>query len=782
MSDLKKLVLPKSKLRPECDIANHTFISTDEINDMKEFVGQERALKAICYALQMNSNSYHMFAAGASSIYKRRFIEKYLKEHIQRKNPPLDWCYVYNFKIPYNPIALSFAAGNGLMFKNDMKKFIDQLLYAIPEMHESNEYITATEKINFQYKTEIEINHDKLIAEARESDLLLVLKDEDYNIVPLVNNKRMTKEQYQSLNEEEQRTIDKKIKNLKSKLGKLKDCLPAIYKEKHKKLIEIRDVFVGAVVKSLMGDLRKKYMDSKVVQYFNELEQDIMIHVDKFQKSNDMLEFDEIITPKDRPSLLRYHVNLMVSISDANVPIIYEHNPDYINLVGQLEGTAQHGNILSDLTLIKPGSLHKANGGYLILEFDKLFKDNHAWEGLKRILNSNEIIIEPEGNKSATQLQPEAIPINIKIILLGDRFDYDNLSLEDDDFIRLFKVLVDFTTTVDRTASNISELIACIAFMVKQKGLKPFHFSAVAELINYLIRLSGTSNKISLLQDEMVELAEEANFWAIKNNNPMVFKNDISLALKSKEYRMDQIREELYEDLLTGHYLIDLQGHAIGQINAISVITLSNFSFGRPTKITASIRSGRESIIDIQREVNLGGSNHSKGVLILKGYLKGKYARDLPLFLSASLVLEQTYGKIDGDSASLAELCALISAISNLKINQSIGVTGSVNQHGFVQSVGDINEKIEGFYNICSLKGLTGKQGVIIPRSNIINLMLNDDVVNACVNNKFRVYAVSHVDEALNILMDKEPVEIHALCELTLVRFAKTRLKMVKNT
>lgn len=780
MNNAKKQMLPKSKLRPECNLRNFTFSSTDEINEVNEFIGQKRALEAMNYSVEMKSNSYHMFASGASSLYKIRFIEKYLRENLKARSLSLDWCYVYNFKVPYNPVALSFAAGTGLQFKNDMKAFIDQLIYAIPEMYESNEYISATEKINYRYKTEIEIKHEKLIKEARESDLLLVLKDEDYNIVPLISNHKMTNEQYQVLDLAEKRKIDNKIKKLKSRLGKMKDCLPAIYKEKHKKLVEVKNEFVGAVVKSLISVLKDKYTDPKVVQYLNELEQDIIVHPEEFQKVNDMLEIEEMNASHEKVSLLRYHVNLMVISDDVTVPIIYETNPDYINLVGQLEGTAQHGTLLSDITLIKPGSLHRANGGYLILEVEKLMKDTHAWEGLKRILLSCKIIIEPEGIKGTTQLQPEPIPLDIKIILLGDRYDYDNLSFEDNDFVRLFKILVDFEISIDRTNQNIRKFISFINFIILQKGLKPFHCDAVAELINYSIRLAGSSNKLSLLHDEMIELAEEANYWAIKNLNSVVYKNDICLALKSKEHRVDKIRDEFYEEHLSGHFLIDLKGSSIGQINAISVITLSNFSFGRPTKVTATVRSGRESIVDIQREVNLGGSNHSKGVLILNGYLKGKYAREFPFFLSASLVLEQTYGKVDGDSASLSELCALISSLSSTAIKQSIGVTGSVNQFGFVQSVGDINHKIEGFYNFCALKGLTGNQGVIIPKSNIINLMLNEEVVDACVKGNFFVYAVSHIDEALSILMDREPEDIHALCELNLIKFAKTRIGLLK--
>jgi len=780
----KNVPLPRSILLPAVDPNQLTFSTTDEITNHIENIGQSRALQALSFGIEMKQTSYHLYAAGPSGLGKKYFVKNYLHKVVSTEPPPDDWCYVNNFKESHKPIALKFPTGEAEVFKQEMQAFIDQLGYAIPAMFESKEYRTRIEKIRAKYKNREERLINKIIKDANANGLMLIGKPGNYEVVAWVNNEKMSKEHFEKLNEKVKKDLILKINKIQARLIKLKDEMPGWIQQKHLELKEIRTDFTNTLVSTLIAELKEKYTDPKVLSYLRDVQQDIIDSPEIFlsKKDNNSKNEDEELHEKLR--LTRYAVNVIVgNDKQAHSPIIFERNPTYVNLVGQLEGTAQHGTVISDLTLIKPGALHKANGGYLILEVNKVLKESNAWESLKRILLSKKITIEPlysQGNAGTTQLQPEAIPLDVKVILLGYRDRYDSLGEEDDDFNKLFKVLVDFETTMERTDEQIKKFTAYLAKIIKRRKLTTFHRGAIAEIINRCIRLAGDSNKIALQRSSLVEIMEESNYWATKRGEKIVYQVDVERAVEAKVKRIDKIRKEFYEDISTGTILIDLKGEAIGQINGISIINLSNFSFGLPTRITATTRSGKESMVDIQREVNLGGANHSKGVLILAGYLKGRYAKEQPFFLSASLVLEQTYGMIDGDSASLGELCALISSLSNVPVKQSFGITGSVNQHGVVQSVGGINEKIEGFFDMCSIEGLTGSQGVLIPHTNIKNLMLKKEVVQACDEGRFHVYAVKTIDEALALLTDKQPQEIHTLCEATLIKFAKTRKGIIE--
>jgi len=777
---MKKLSsLPQSLLRPAIDPGQFSFSTTDEIANLVENIGQTRALQALAFGIEMKPSSYHLYAAGPSGLGKKYFIKHYLQKVVSSEPPPDDWCYVNNFKESNKPIALKFPTGEGVIFKQDMKAFIDQLLYALPAMFESKDYRTNIERIRTKYKNREEKLITKLALEAKASGLVIFGKPGNYEVAPVFNDEKMSKEQFEKITEKEKKELVNKMNKIHIRLARIKDEMPVWYKEKHNKLKEIRIEYVNTIVSTLIVELKEKYTDIKVLNYLREVQEDIIESPENLlnKKENNNNNEDEGMSEKSH--LIRYEVNVIVgNDKQAHSPIIFERNPTYTNLVGQLEGTAQHGTVISDLTLIKPGALHKANGGYLIIEISKLLNDLHAWDSLKRILLAKKITIDPlqaQGVISSTQLQPEPIPLDVKVILLGYRDKYDSLGDEDDDFNKLFKVLVDFETTMERNDAQIDKFVAYIARIIKRRKLLPFHNSAVAAIITQCIRNAGESHKIALQRSMLVEIMEESNYWAAKRGEFIVYKEDVDKALSAKMFRIDKIRKEYYEDITTGTILIDLKNEAVGQINGISILTLSNFSFGLPTRITATTRSGKESIVDIQREVNLGGANHSKGVLILSGFLKGRYAQEQPFYLSASIVLEQTYGMIDGDSASLGELCALLSSLSKVPIKQSLGVTGSVNQYGAVQSVGGINEKVEGFFDMCHLEGLTGKQGVLIPLTNINNLMLKQSVVSACEQGVFHIYAVKTVDDALSLLTGLYPNEIHALCENTLIKYAQVR-------
>lgn len=779
---MKKIApLPQTMLRPSVDPLQFGFNTTAEITEHVENIGQTRALEALSFGIEMKPTSYHLYASGPSGLGKKYFIKHYLQKVVASEPPPNDWCYVNNFKEVNKPIALSFPTGEGDVFKQDMQAFVDQLLYAIPAMFESKEYRARIERMRSKYRNREAKSIAKLMKEANESGLMLIDKSGDYEVAPMVNGEIVSQDAFEKLPEKEKKDLLVKMNKIQMRFARIKDEMPVWYKEKHAKLKEIKTEYISRLVSTLIAELKAKYTDVKVLNYLRDVQQDIIDAPEIFLVKKDAAGSNAEDGIVEKSHLTRYEVNVIVgNDKKAHSPIIFERNPTYTNLVGQLEAASQHGIVVSDLTLIKAGALHKANGGYLIVEINKLLTDTNAWDSLKRILLSKKITIEPlhaQGAISSTQLQPEAIPLDVKVILLGYRDKYDLLGEEDDDFLKLFKVLVDFETSMDRTDDQIKKFIGYIARIIKRRKLIPFEARAVSEIINICIRRAGDSNKIALQRSNLVEIMEEANYWAIKRGEHTVSKIDVEKAMHAKEKRIDKVRKEYYDDIQTGTILIDLKNEVVGQINGLSVISLSNFTFGLPTRITASTRAGKASLIDIQREVDLGGANHSKGVLILAGFFKGRYAKELPFHLSASIVLEQTYGMIDGDSASLAELCALISSLSNVPIKQSIGITGSINQHGRVQSVGGINEKIEGFYDICAIHELTGTQGVIIPATNTKNLMLKQEVVEACANGLFRIYAVETIDEALTIVTGIDLKKIHAQCEAALIQYAMSSKK-----
>lgn len=775
---MKKITaLSPAILRPACDPKQLAFTTTAEITTFLETIGQERALEALSFGLEMKLRSHHIYALGPAGLGKHYFMQHRL-QHIAIKEPPAaDWCYVNNFKEPQKPIALKFAPGEGLEFKQDMHAFIEQLHYSIPAMFESREYRNRIEKIESKFKNREEKLLKNISKEARKLDLIILGTPGSYDIVPLLNEEKMTKEQFDILDESTKKELTIKINKIKSRLERVKHEMPQWYKQKHDTLKEIKNDFCNTLVTSLIGELKEKYTDPKVLNYLRNVQEDIIESPIFVMTPIDMETEEDNNHGPEKTGVNRYEVNVIVSHDkEGHAPIITESHPNYTNLVGQLEGTPQHGTLTSDFTLIKAGALHFSNGGYLMVEIKKLLKDMHAWDSLKRILIERKITIEPLQSHAlgATQLQPEPIPLEVKVILLGDRNDYESLE-DDDDFNKLFKVIIEFETTIKRTDDLIQQFVFYMARIIKKRKLGPFHRDAVALIIDHCIRITDESQKISLQRNSIVEILEESRYWANKYEQKIVRKEDVEIALAAKIRRLDKMRCDFYEDILSGSILIDVEGEAVGQVNGISIIELPDFYFGIPTRITATTRSGKESVIDIQREVDLGGANHSKGVLILSGFLKGRYAKDIPFFLSASLVMEQTYGRIEGDSASLGELCALISSLANIPIKQALAVTGSVNQLGFTQPVGGINEKIEGFFDICYEKGLTGEQGVLIPATNIKNLMLKQEVVNACSKGDFHIYSIQTVDEALALLTGRDPEEIHLSCDVMLRKYAESR-------
>jgi lon-related putative ATP-dependent protease len=577
----------------------------------------------------------------------------------------------------------------------------------------------------------------------------------------------MGPEEFKKLPPEEQEKLQKTVEDLQQNLQDVLQTVPTWQRELRERVRELNQEITTFAVGGLLNELRQKYNSQPaVVDYLDAVEKDIVENAQDFLKTEDLSgdknSENQLATfiarlRQGQASMRRYQVNVLVDNHDLEgAPVVFEDNPTFQNLIGRTEHMAQMGALLTDFTLIKPGALHRANGGYLILDAREVLLQPYAWEGLKRTLNSRQIKIESIGQLlsvvSTISLEPEPIPLKVKIALLGDRLLYYLLSSLDPDFDELFKVQADFEEHMPRNTDTIKAYARLIATLARKDNLKPFHCSAISRVIEHTSRLVSDAEKISIRMRDVSDLLREADYWASERDSQTVQAEDIQKTIDSQTFRSDRLRERYQENILRETILIDTEGAKVGQLNGLSVIQLGTFAFAIPSRITARVRMGKGDVVNIEREVELSGPIHSKGVLILAGFLGARYSKDKPLSLSASLVFEQSYSGVEGDSASSAELYALLSAIAEMPIKQSLAVTGSVNQHGLIQAIGGVNEKIEGFFDICKSRGLTGDQGVLIPKSNIKHLMLRQDVIEAVDSGNFHIYPIEHVDQGIELL------------------------------
>jgi lon-related putative ATP-dependent protease len=681
------------------------FETTAELESLSEFIGQERALEALSFGIGIQSQGYNLYAMGPAGIGKHSVIRSILEDTAIKKDVPSDWCYIYNFEVPEKPISLELPPGLGNILQQDMKIFIDKLSASILDVFESDEYSAEMQKITDTFNA------------SREK-------------------------------------FTKKIMQKTSK----KNPTPNLYKERHKKEKALKYRFTAAVVEPIIQELKEKYMElPQVLKYLSSVQKDVIDHVDDIIKSDESTSL--FFFAQESPVLLKYQINLLVDNSKRKgAPIIFEENPSYSNLICQVEHVPQLGTLVTNFTLIRPGALHKANGGYLVIEARNLQKEPHAWEGLKRALYSRKIKIVPVEHLTETvrpiSLEPMPIPLNIKVILLGDRHTFYSLSNNDPDFNELFKVAVDFDEQIARTKINLQLYARLIATITKKENLRPFLASAVARVIDYSTRIAQDIKKLSTHVRSINDLILEADYWASLSNKRFVEAADVKRAIDAKIHRLDRTREIYYEDIFRDFIFIKTAGKLIGQINCLSVVKVGRFSFGHPTRMTAKVRMGKAQIIDIQREINMAGPIMSKGSLIISHFIASRYNTNHTFSLSASLAFEQIYGEMDGDSASIAEICVLMSALAEIPLKQNFAVTGSADQYGDVQAIGGVNEKIEGFFDICKGRGLTGDQAVLIPTVNAKNLMLREDVVQAAKDHQFSIYLFNNVDEAIALLTD----------------------------
>lgn len=754
------LVLLPEQLFTRCDPDTLPGDSTDDLEDLPGLIGQERAIEAVAFGIGLKRQGYNLFALGVSGTGKHSVIADYLRREAARQKTPDDWCYVNNFADPQRPRALRLPAGRAAPLREAMRKLLEELTAVLPAAFESDDYRARQDVINQQFKQQSEQSFGELQDRAKVKNTALIRTPLGLALAPLRNGEVLRPDEFEKLPEADQKAMRQAIESLQGELEALVRRIPD-WERKHREAVRaLNHEVTKFAVDHLIEEVQTLYRDlPAVTAYLAEVERDIIEHSDDFMpQARQMIGVAGMDSEETASrSFRRYQVNVLVEHEPGQgAPIYYEDRPNHQMIVGRVEHLARFGTLVTDFTLLKPGALHKANGGYLILDAVKLLTSSFAYESLKRALRAGEIRIETIEQMlslaSTISLEPESIPLDLKVVLVGEADIYYLLHSLDPDFPELFKVPVDFEERIDRSSHNTILMARLIATAVHREKLKPFSRSGMARVIEQASRMVEDSQKLSIHMRSLNDLLVEADHFASQAGAARVDAEHVQQAVEAQLRWVDRIPQRLREEILRGTYRVETTGEVVGQINGLSVFALGGRTFGRPSRISARVRLGRGEVTDIEREVELGGPLHSKGVLILGGFLGGRFGRDRPLSLAASLVFEQSYGGIEGDSASMAELCALLSALAEVPIKQNLAMTGSVDQNGQAQAIGGVNEKIEGFFDVCRARGLTGEQGVVIPSSNVKHLMLRADVVGAVRDGTFRIHAIENADQAIEIL------------------------------
>jgi len=727
-------------------------------------LGQDRAKSALVFGVAMQTPGYNIYVMGEPGTGRLSMITDHLSQHAHQQDAPAAYAYVDNFENPREPIAIRLAPGQGNAFNKDIEKLIDNLLATFPAAFESPTYQqkkTAIERnFNQRYNKAIELVDKK----ARSMNIALFRDNEAITFLPIRDNKALDEDEFMLLSEDERETFLQHVEELEEYLSEVLLELPQWRRNLVDELRQLDSQTIEQAIAPLFDELNKKYQDTEdVIVYLAELKKNLTSSISDFLmpgRTQDALELKTkraLLTEQFLPNILVDHK------IDAGAPIIYESHPIYSNLFGRIEYISDQGTLVTNYRRICAGSLHRANGGYLILDAEKVLTYPFVWEGLKRALKAGRIEIESpftELGVNTITLKPEVIPLDVKVILVGPRDIYYLLEEMDSEFNEMFRILSDFDDHIERNDKNIQQFAQLMMQQAKDIGAKPLTRDAVLRLIEHSCRLAENQNYLSARINDSLEIISEADFISRQQQSQQIGQAEIDAALKGRDVRNGRISEEILNEILDGTILIDSEGEKIGKINGLTVLEIGGSRFGAPARITATVYPGSRGIVDIEREAELGQSIHTKGIMILTGYLGNSYAQQFPLAISASIAIEQSYGHIDGDSASLAELCCLISALTRTPIKQGFAVTGSINQYGEVQAVGGVNEKIEGFFNLCQARGLTGEQAVIIPASNKRNLMLKQTVIDAVADKRFAIYTVETVNQALELLTGMDAGEL----------------------
>ncbi|MCU0840423.1 MAG: AAA family ATPase [Thiobacillaceae bacterium] len=750
--------LTPDRLYTVCDFPGTPFVSTEELADLVGMLGQERAAEALDFGLAIRSEGYNLFVMGPAGTGKRTLVMDLLRQAAARGAVPPDWVYVNNFAQPHRPRAISLPAGRGKTLKADMQRLIEDLLAAIPATFESDEYRNRLEEIEHEFGERETAAFKAFGEEAQREGIALLRTPSGFGLAPERDGEVLGPDDFEKLPEDERARIRKVIEGLHERLHKLIRQAPQWLREKRERVRELNHEFSRLAVGHQIADLRDTYRDiPAVLDYLQAVEQDLIDNADDFRKPQEGMPQILGLPMAVSPSFRRYQVNLLVDHGESEgAPVVSPDHPSHAVLVGRVEHMEHLGALVTDFSLIKPGALHQATGGYLVLDARKLLMQPYAWEGLKRALRSRRIrtdsLAQMLSLTSTISLDPEPIPLEVKVVLVGERLLYYLLCEYDPDFRELFKVVADFEDDLPRAGDTPLLYARLIATLARKERLLPFDQGACARLIEQAAREADDAERLSTHMQGLLDLMREADFLARQADAARVAAQEVQAAIEARERRTGRLRGRLRDAILRETLRIETSGGRVGQANGLSVIDLGDSRFAHPTRITANVRLGEGEVVDIQREVDLGGAIHSKGVLILSAFLATRYASQLPLSLAATLTFEQTYGEVEGDSASMAELCVLLSALGGLPILQGRAITGSVDQHGHMQAIGGVNEKIEGFFDICAARGLTGEQGVVIPEANVKHLMLRADVVTACAEGRFHVWATRDVDEAVELL------------------------------
>lgn len=751
--------IPPQSLRKICE---PTFIrckTTEDLVPTREIIGQERAVRALKFGLGIKDHGFNIYVAGYPGTGRKTAVKNFVEEVARDKPVPPDWCYVNNFSNQYEPKAIRLPPGKGKDFRDAVKNLIENIRTALPKAFESDDYASKRDATIRGLEKQRKDLIDKLNAKAQQEGFVIQSTPIGLLLVPVVNGKPLSQEELLSLPQKTKAGIQERREKLEAELRntmrQFLDMERKIREEIKKLNREVALYAIGHLVEAII----EKYSDnSEITGYLKDVQNDILDNLSQFIKRGEGQQQLPFPVPWMREARFRkYDVNVVVDNSDCKgAPVVMETNPNYQNLIGRTEKEAQFGALITDFTMIRAGSLHKANNGFLIIPVEDLLRNPFSYEALKRAIRDKDIVIEEPQERygfiSTKSLKPEPIPLDIRVILIGNPYLYQQLFILDTDFSELFKVKAEFDTKMERTEENVKKYAAFVCTLCKKENLKHLEKSALAKLIEYSQRIAEDQQKLSTRFAEVGDVIREANFYAVQDQSYVITEKHIKQAIEEKIYRSKLIQEKIQEMISRGVLLIDTDAEKIGQVNGLSVMGLGDFAFGTPSRVTASVGLGREGVIDIEREAKMGGPIHTKGVLILSGYLNQKYAQDKPLSLSARLVFEQSYGGVEGDSASSTELYAILSALSGLPIKQNLAVTGSVNQKGEVQAISGVNEKIEGFFEVCKARGLTGQQGVMIPESNMQNLMLKEEIVDAVKVGKFHIYSAKNIDEGIEVL------------------------------
>ena len=752
--------LKPEELRLTFNLDKAAFKTTADVPPLEGMIGQERAVQATEFGLRIKRPGYNIFLTGLTGTGKSSYAQSIVKKISAEESVPDDWVYVYNFENPGEPLALNLEAGTGEKFCRDVEELLEDLKQNIPKAFDGEDY----ERQKSVYVKEFQEARSELLEElnkaAQEQGFTLKRTSSGFITIPLQDGEQISEEDYAKLEQGRKDELEKKSTEVQLKAMEIMRRVQKVEKEMKEKLKELDQRIGMSAIGHLFNELIEAYSNYPAVsKYLEAYRQDVLSNLSDFRGDEDDQQNPMfwLRRQSQEQTDIRYKVNLFVDNKDTEgAPMVYETHPSYYNLLGRVEYENRLGMIVTDFSMIKPGSLHRANGGYLILQARDVLTGMQSWEVLKRVLRTNEIrienISEHFGLVAMATLRPQAIPLKIKVVMIGNPYLYQILYHYDEDFRKLFKIKADFEIEMERDEDNLNKMAGFISYHCNKQKLRHFDREAVSEIVEYSISLAENQNKLSTRFNEIVDLLFEADAWAEIDSLDIVGRHQVEKALEEMVYRSNKYEQRIIESIKEEDLLLDLEGLKVGQVNALSVIDQGDYRFGRPSRITASTYLGRKGIINIERESELSGKIHSKGILILSGYLGLQFGSQVPLNLTASLCFEQSYGGVDGDSASAAELFALLSSLAEVPLRQDLAVTGSINQKGEMQPVGGINNKVEGFYMACKAKGFTGKQGVIIPEKNKKSLMLKKEIVKAVKNGQFNIYTISDVDEGLELL------------------------------